>query len=96
MAVAETTAFPFSLQHDRSPPLGQEDTRRRTEPAGGRHLGDRRCRTPGFIDTRHHRFETALRRFLADDMIINAGSGAPCGGTTYYAYGLLEVGRSRR
>ena len=32
---------------------------------------------PGFIDTHHHQFETALRSFLADGILINDGSGTP-------------------
>jgi 5-methylthioadenosine/S-adenosylhomocysteine deaminase len=38
---------------------------------------------PGFIDTHHHQFETALRSFLADGVLINDGSGSPSGSTTY-------------
>ncbi len=44
---------------------------------------------PGFIDTHHHQFETALRSFLADGVLINDGSGTPAGTTTYYEYILL-------
>src|SRR6202030_1453199 len=29
---------------------------------------------PGFIDTHHHQFETVLRSFLADGVLINDGS----------------------
>jgi 5-methylthioadenosine/S-adenosylhomocysteine deaminase len=32
---------------------------------------------PGFIDTHHHQFETALRGFLADGVLINDGDSAP-------------------
>ena len=28
---------------------------------------------PGFIDTHHHQFETALRSFLADGLLFNDG-----------------------
>ena len=28
---------------------------------------------PGFIDTHHHQFETALRSFLADGILVNDG-----------------------
>jgi 5-methylthioadenosine/S-adenosylhomocysteine deaminase len=45
---------------------------------------------PGFIDTHHHQFETALRSFLADGILINDGSGTPAGTTTYYEYILLK------
>ncbi len=41
---------------------------------------------PGFIDTHHHQFETALRSFLADGVLINDGSGTPSGSTTYYEF----------
>ena len=41
---------------------------------------------PGFIDTHHHQFETALRSFLADGILINDGSGSPSGDTTYYEF----------
>src|SRR3979490_1876214 len=37
---------------------------------------------PGFIDTHHHQFETALRSFLADGVLINDGSGSPSGSIT--------------
>src|SRR5579883_2712087 len=45
---------------------------------------------PGFIDTHHHQFETALRSFLADGVLINDGSGTPSGSVTYYEYILLK------
>src|SRR5947209_5454126 len=45
---------------------------------------------PGFIDTHHHQFETALRSFLADGVLINDGSGTPSGSTTYFEYVLLK------
>jgi 5-methylthioadenosine/S-adenosylhomocysteine deaminase len=45
---------------------------------------------PGFIDTHHHQFETALRSFLADGVLINDGSGTPSGSMTYYEYILLK------
>src|SRR6202008_4610228 len=32
---------------------------------------------PGFIDTHHHQFETALRSFLADGVLILDGNTAP-------------------
>jgi 5-methylthioadenosine/S-adenosylhomocysteine deaminase len=41
---------------------------------------------PGFIDTHHHQFETVLRSFLADGILINDGSGTAAGTTTYYEY----------
>src|SRR6266480_707002 len=45
---------------------------------------------PGFIDTHHHQFETALRSFLADGILINDGSNTPSGNTTYYEFILLK------
>lgn len=45
---------------------------------------------PGFIDTHHHQFETALRSFLADGVLINDGSGSPSAQQTYYEYILLK------
>jgi cytosine/adenosine deaminase-related metal-dependent hydrolase len=45
---------------------------------------------PGFIDTHHHQFETALRSFLADGVLINDGSGSVSSATTYYEYILLK------
>lgn len=41
---------------------------------------------PGFIDTHHHQFETALRSYLADGVLINDLSGSASGSTTYYEY----------
>jgi 5-methylthioadenosine/S-adenosylhomocysteine deaminase len=43
---------------------------------------------PGFIDTHHHQFETALRSFLADGILIN--DGTPAGAINYYEYILLK------
>src|SRR5438874_7995241 len=57
------------------------------------HVGDAgeidargRIVMPGFIDTHHHQFETALRSFLADGVLINDSSGSAAGTTTYYEY----------
>jgi 5-methylthioadenosine/S-adenosylhomocysteine deaminase len=44
---------------------------------------------PGFIDTHHHQFETVLRSFLADGILINDGSKTPSGDTTYFEFILL-------
>ena len=41
---------------------------------------------PGFVDTHHHQFETALRSFLADGILINDGSNTPSGNVTYLEY----------
>src|SRR6266581_2097984 len=59
--------------------------------AGGAGEIDARGRIvmPGFIDTHHHQFETALRSFLADGVLINDGSGTPSGTTTYFEFILL-------
>ena len=46
---------------------------------------------PGFIDTHHHQFETALRSFLANGILINDGSGTPSANPTYFEYILLDV-----
>ena len=56
--------------------------------AGGAAEIDARGRIvmPGFIDTHHHQFETALRSFLADGILINDGSGTPSGNVTYFEY----------
>jgi cytosine/adenosine deaminase-related metal-dependent hydrolase len=39
---------------------------------------------PGFIDTHHHQFETALRGFLADGLLAN--DGKPHGAVNYFDY----------
>ena len=44
---------------------------------------------PGFIDTHHHQFETVLRSFLADGVLINDNSGSASGSRTYFEYILL-------
>src|SRR5437899_7806812 len=51
---------------------------------------------PGFIDTHHHQFETALRSFLADGVLINDGSGSVSGSTTYFEFILLTFARVYR
>jgi cytosine/adenosine deaminase-related metal-dependent hydrolase len=60
--------------------------------AGDADVIDARGRVvmPGFIDTHHHQFETALRSFLADGILINDGSSTPSGNITYYEYILLK------
>src|SRR5882762_1228743 len=45
---------------------------------------------PGFIDTHHHQFETALRSFLANGILINDASGSPSANPTYFEYILLK------
>ncbi len=44
---------------------------------------------PGMIDTHHHQFETALRSFLADGVLINDGSGSRASDRTYFEFILL-------
>src|SRR4051794_28173124 len=44
---------------------------------------------PGFIDTHHHQFETALRSFLANGVLIDDGSGSPSANGNYFGYILL-------
>lgn len=43
---------------------------------------------PGFIDTHHHQFETALRSFLADGILVN--DGKPENAINYYEYILQK------
>ena len=59
--------------------------------AGGATDIDARGRIvmPGFVDTHHHQFETALRSFLADGILINDKSGTPSSLVTYFEYILL-------
>jgi 5-methylthioadenosine/S-adenosylhomocysteine deaminase len=45
---------------------------------------------PGFIDTHHHQFETVLRSFLADGVLINDGSGTAAGTITYFEFILQK------
>jgi 5-methylthioadenosine/S-adenosylhomocysteine deaminase len=44
---------------------------------------------PGFIDTHHHQFETALRSFLANGILINDQSGSASATPSYFEYILL-------
>ncbi len=59
--------------------------------AGGAAEIDARGRIvmPGFIDTHHHLFETALRSFLADGILIKDGSDTRSGLITYFEQILL-------
>lgn len=43
---------------------------------------------PGFIDTHHHQFETALRAILADAILVN--DGRPESGANYYEWMLQK------
>src|ERR671919_1655933 len=57
------------------------------QASGGGEIDARgRIVMPGFIDTHHHQFETALRSFLADGILINDGSGSPSADPTYFEY----------
>jgi cytosine/adenosine deaminase-related metal-dependent hydrolase len=49
---------------------------------------------PGFIDTHHHQFETALRSFLADGLLYN--DGKPHGAVNYFDYILGKFSRVYR
>src|SRR5215472_1553341 len=44
---------------------------------------------PGFIDTHHLQFETALRSFLTNGILINDGSNTPSSNPTYFEFILL-------
>ncbi len=44
---------------------------------------------PGFIDTHHHQFETALRSFLTNGVLINDGSNTLSAARTYFEFILL-------
>ena len=57
--------------------------------AGGAAEIDARGRIvmPGFVDTHHHQFETALRSFLAEGQLL---PGTPGGDVNYYQYILLK------
>src|SRR5437660_1794350 len=59
--------------------------------AGGAAEIDARGRIvmPGFIDTHHPQFEAALRRFLANGILINDQSHTPSGDITYFEFILL-------
>jgi len=46
---------------------------------------------PGMVDTHHHQFETALRSFLADAILIN--DGKPHGEYNYYDYILQRFAK---
>src|SRR5438309_9053945 len=63
----------------------------RTMLAGGAGGIDARGKIvmPGFVDTHHHQFETALRSFLANGLLINDGSGSPSADPNYFVYILL-------
>jgi hypothetical protein len=41
---------------------------------------------PGFVDTHHHQFETAIRSFLADGLLFNDGDPSGHGTINYFQY----------
>jgi cytosine/adenosine deaminase-related metal-dependent hydrolase len=49
---------------------------------------------PGFVDTHHHQFETALRSFLADGILFN--DGQPHGAVNYFDFILGKFARVYR
>ena len=55
-------------------------------PVSGAAVIDARGRIvmPGFVDTHHHQFETALRSFLADGLLFN--DGKPHGAINYFDF----------
>jgi 5-methylthioadenosine/S-adenosylhomocysteine deaminase len=59
--------------------------------AGGADVVDATGRIvmPGFIYTHHHQFETALRSFLADGILITDPGSGPSGNTAYFEFILL-------
>jgi 5-methylthioadenosine/S-adenosylhomocysteine deaminase len=59
---------------------------RRNIGAGGAAEIDARGRIvmPGFVDTHHHQFETAIRSFLADGLLFS--DGQPHGAINYFQY----------
>jgi cytosine/adenosine deaminase-related metal-dependent hydrolase len=56
--------------------------------AGGAHEIDAEGRIvmPGFVDTHHHQFETAIRSFLADGLLFNDGDPSGHGAINYFQY----------
>ncbi|MGI5519897.1 amidohydrolase family protein [Micromonospora sp. CA-259024] len=51
---------------------------------------------PGFVDTHHHLFETALRSFLPDALLFNDGSGTPSADPSYFEYVLQKFSPAYR
>src|SRR5438046_4485774 len=66
--------------------------------AGGADVIDASGRIvmPGFIDTHHHQFETALRSFLANGVLINDQSGSASATPSYFDFILLTFAPAYR
>ncbi|WP_308200965.1 amidohydrolase family protein [Actinoplanes sp. M2I2] len=66
--------------------------------AGDAEVIDARGRivVPGFVDTHHHLFETALRSFLPDALLFNDGSGTPAADPSYVEYVLQKFAPAYR
>ncbi|WP_131736397.1 amidohydrolase family protein [Actinomadura roseirufa] len=66
--------------------------------ASGADVIDARGRIvmPGFVDTHHHLFETALRSFLPNGLLFNDGSGSPSADPSYYEYILQRFAPAYR
>jgi 5-methylthioadenosine/S-adenosylhomocysteine deaminase len=66
--------------------------------ASGADVVDARGRVvmPGFVDTHHHLFETALRSFLANGLLMNDGSGSPSADPAYTDYILQRFAPAYR
>ncbi|NRQ33704.1 amidohydrolase family protein [Nonomuraea sp. NN258] len=58
--------------------------------AGGAQVIDARGRIvmPGFVDTHHHQFETAVRAFLPNGLLQDDGSGSPSASPNYIEHVL--------
>ncbi|MHA4813723.1 amidohydrolase family protein [Streptomyces aculeolatus] len=66
--------------------------------AGDAEVVDARGRIvmPGFVDTHHHQFETALRAFLPNGLLIDDGSGSPSADPSYVEYVLTRFAPAYR
>ncbi|MDR7319921.1 cytosine/adenosine deaminase-related metal-dependent hydrolase [Catenuloplanes niger] len=51
---------------------------------------------PGFVDTHHHQFETALRSFLSNGLLTDDGSGSPSANPSYTDHVLQRFARVYR
>ncbi|NEA43887.1 amidohydrolase family protein [Streptomyces sp. SID11385] len=66
--------------------------------ASGADVIDARGRivVPGFVDTHHHLFETALRSFLSNGLLRDDGSGSPSADPSYTEYVLQRFAQHYR